>query len=100
MWRAVLGDRGFVPLDLRGLKKYHPGSFKDDVFDSGGPLTTVASVLPPSRTQIQSLGSGLLLLLPIFCGVLRFAAVRFRTAFAGTWRVPHLGQEGEGFFMS
>ena len=100
MWRAVLGERGFVPLDLRGLKKYHPGSLRDDVFNSGGPLTTIASVLPPSRTQTQSLGSGLLLYVSVLCGVLRFPAVRFRAAFAGTWRVPHLGQEGEGFFMS
>ncbi len=100
MWRAVLGERGFVPLDLRGLKKYHPGSLRDDVFNSGGPLTTIASVLPPSRTQTQSLEPGLLLYVSVFCGVLRFPVVRFRTAFAGTWRVPHLGQEGEGFFMS
>ena len=100
MWRDVLGERGFVPLDLRGLKKYHPGSLRDDVFNSGGPLTTVASELPPSRTQTQSAESGLLLFFSVFCGVLRFAAVRFRTAFAGTWRVPHLGHDGEGFFMS
>ena len=100
MWRAVLGDRGFVPLDLRGLKKYHPGSLRDDVFNSGGPLTTVASVLPPSRTQIQSLESGLLLYVSVLCGVLRFPAVRFRAALSGTWKVPHLGHDGEGFFMS
>ena len=95
-----MGDRGLFPPDLRGLKKYHPGSLRDDVFNSGGPLTTLASVLPPSRTQTQSLGSGLLLYVSVFCGVLRFPAVRFRTAFAGTWRVPHLGHDGEGFFMS
>ena len=100
MWRAVLGERGFVPLDLRGLKKYHPGSLRDDVFNSGGPLTTVASVLPPSRTQTQSLGSGLLLLFSVLFGVLRFPVVRFRAVLSGTWKVPHLGHDGEGLFMS
>lgn len=65
-------------------------SYENDGTDGGseecsaGPLTTVAFVLPRSRTQIQRLESGFLLLFSVFCGILRSAVDGFCPALSGT----------------